>query len=468
MVFSSLVFIFAFLPLTILIYYICPDHMKNAVLLFASLIFYGWGEPVYIALMIFTTIINYLYGLIIDKYRHYGTISKRLLILSTASNLCILGFYKYSGFILQNINHITGSQFEIPYIALPLGISFYTFQAMSYVIDVYRGDVHVQKDLVSFGAYVTMFPQLVAGPIVKYGDIALQLSNRKESLSLFGEGAFIFITGLAKKVLLANNLGILWKEIKSAPLDKLPALSAWLGIAAFTLQIYLDFSGYSDMAVGLGKMFGFNFTKNFDYPYASKSITEFWRRWHISLGNWFRDYVYIPLGGNKNGKLKQYKNIIVVWLLTGLWHGASWNFVLWGLYFAFFLVIEKIYLLKWLGNANRVFSHFYTLLIVMGGWVIFEFEDLYGCLGFFKSLVGLGPAGYWNNDSIYYLYTNISVLVIACICSTPSLKLIWSYIPDKYKPGLNSLQTAASMMLMLLSTAYLVNESYNPFLYFRF
>ncbi|MBU5675919.1 MBOAT family protein [Alkaliphilus sp. MSJ-5] len=468
MVFSSLIFIFQFLPLTILLYYISPRPLRNMVLFIASLVFYAWGEPIYILIMLFSTFFDYLNGLLIDKHRDHKYIPKAVLITSVIVNLGILGFFKYYGFVVDNINGLFNLNIAIKSLPLPVGISFYTFQTLSYTIDVYTNKAPVQKNIISFGTYVTMFPQLVAGPIVKYGDIAYQMDNRRESIDLFGEGVELFIIGLTKKVLLANNIGLLWTNIKGAPLAELSILSAWLGILAFTFQIYFDFSGYSDMALGLGKMFGFNLMKNFDYPYISKSVTEFWRRWHISLGEWFREYVYIPLGGNRMGSLKQYRNLFVVWFLTGLWHGASWNFVLWGLYFGVFVTLEKIFLLKWLKNRPKFIGHIYTLLVVIIGWVLFEFENMYEGIYFIKTMFGLGKHMLFDGQGLYYLYTNAMLFILLILCSTPFLNNLSSKIKDKLKSISVIAMPLIYLLFLFLCTAYLVNESYNPFLYFRF
>jgi alginate O-acetyltransferase complex protein AlgI len=351
---------------------------------------------------------------------------------------------------------------------LPVGISFYTFQTMSYVIDVFLNKVKVQRNIISFGTYITMFPQLIAGPIVKYGDIAEQLDKRTQSIHLFGEGVEIFIRGLGKKVLLANNIGMLWSQVKGTPINELTVLAAWLGIMAFSFQIYFDFSGYSDMAIGLGKMFGFDIMKNFNYPYISKSVTDFWRRWHISLSSWFREYVYIPLGGNRKGSLAQYRNLLIVWFLTGFWHGANWNFIFWGLYFGVFLILEKMFLLKWFENKPNLIKHIYALLIVIIGWVLFEFEDLSLVTGFLKVMFGFGGSGLINNQALYYLSTNIGVFVLSIICSTPILDSFILIIKEKFKIIGVTVVPIVYLLIMMLSTAYLVNESYNPFLYFRF
>lgn len=468
LVFSSLIFIFVFLPVVILAYYIVPRSMRNLVFLLASLVFYAWGEPIYILIMLFSTVFDYLNGLAIDKYRDHRYIAKIVLINSLIVNLGILGFFKYSDFVLNNINLLFSLSIPLKNLPLPLGISFYTFQTLSYTIDVYLDKVPVQRNIISFGTYVAMFPQLVAGPIVRYSQIAEELDNRRENLYLFGEGAELFIVGLSKKVLLANNIGLLWDSIKTTPLEQISILSAWLGIIAFTFQIYFDFSGYSDMALGLGKMFGFNFAKNFNYPYTSKSITEFWRRWHISLGAWFREYVYIPLGGNRKGKAKQYRNLIIVWFLTGLWHGANWNFIFWGLYYGIIIMMEKMFLLDWLDKKPKVVRHIYTMIAVIIGWVLFEFENLSAGLNFIKIMFGFGNSTLIDNNAIYYLYTNGLLFVVLIFSSTPFPKKLFIKLKEKAKGLEDILIPVTYMLLVFLCTAYLVNETYNPFLYFRF
>lgn len=468
MVFSSLLFIFLFMPLTILLYYISPKPWRNLILLIASLIFYAWGEPVYIGIMIFSTVFDYANGILIDKYRERKGAARAIIIGSIIVNLGILCFFKYYGFFVDNINGLFNLNIQRMNLPLPVGISFYTFQTMSYTIDVYLGNVPVQKNIINFGTFVTMFPQLVAGPIVKYGDIQKQLDNRRESLGMFGEGVEVFISGLAKKVLLANNIGILWSQIKAMPVQELSVVSAWIGIIAFTFQIYFDFSGYSDMAIGLGKMFGFDLMKNFDYPYTSKSVTEFWRRWHISLGSWFREYVYIPLGGNRCKISKQLRNLFVVWFLTGFWHGANWNFILWGLYYGTILTIEKFLLKDWLKKIPGLFTHLYTMVIVIIGWVFFECESITQGMKFIKVMFGLGGNAFVDRASVYYIYTNILLFVVLIICSTPILKRAVSRIRERMKMAGSMIVPVMYFILIFLSTAYLVNESYNPFLYFRF
>ncbi|SDE81884.1 alginate O-acetyltransferase complex protein AlgI [Paenibacillus sp. cl6col] len=468
MVFSSLIFLYFFLPITLLIYFITPNQLRNAILIVASLVFYAWGEPVYIFLMLFSTVIDYVYGLLIDKYRYRKSTARALLVCSLVGNLGILGFFKYYGFLVENINSLFGLHFEVTTLPLPVGISFYTFQTMSYIIDVYRDKVPVQKNLIAFGTYVTMFPQLVAGPIVAYGDVSKQLANRQITISLFGEGTQLFIRGLAKKVLLANHIGMLWSSIKATAMSDVTVATSWIGILAFTLQIYFDFSGYSDMARGLGKMFGFELTKNFNYPYIATSVSEFWRRWHMSLGSWFREYVYIPLGGNRVGIVKQLRNLFVVWFLTGLWHGASWNFIIWGLYFGCFIVMENLFLHKWLQHLPRGIGNLYTLLIVMVGWVFFDLDRLSAALAYVEAMFGLGTHHFIDNNTYYYLSTNLIILLLAILAATPLPKRMFLALKQRYPLGSAILSPILYVLFLFLSTAYLVNDTYNPFLYFRF
>ena len=468
MVFSSIIFMFTFLPLSLLLYYIMPRKFKNLMLLMISLVFYAWGEPVYVLLMIFTIIFDYIMALIIDRTREDKVKSKVIFIATVGVNLLILGFFKYYGFLIDNINLLFNLNLQYTNLALPIGISFYTFQTLSYVVDVYLDKVKVQKSLISFALYVTMFPQLVAGPIVKYSDIDYQLTNRKESINKFGQGVDRFIIGLGKKVLLANNIGIIWTTIQGMNIDSISVLTSWIGIIAYTFQIYFDFSGYSDMAIGLGKMFGFEFIENFNYPYISTSISEFWRRWHISLGTWFREYVYIPLGGNRVSTLKHIRNLFVVWLLTGLWHGASWNFVVWGLYYGFILFMEKIILHKVLSKTPKIIKHIYTMLLVMIGWVLFGSMNLTSALEYLKVMFGLSGNALVDNSAIYYLYTNIKLLIILTLCSTPIISIIFRQIIKKGKSVGILFAVSINIIIILISIAYLVNETYNPFLYFRF
>lgn len=467
MVFSSLLFLFRFLPIVLIGYFVLPKKYRNLFLLLFSLFFYMWGEPTFIVLMLLSIAINYFGGMAVDYYlkKENKKKSRFSLTLSMVLDLSLLGFFKYTGFFTDNLNALIGTDFIVN-IVLPIGISFYTFQMMSYVIDVYRGDTKVQKNIINFGAYVSLFPQLIAGPIVQYKTVAEQLEERTETADLFGAGVKRFMSGLSKKVLLANNIGILWDTVSSSDLTTLPLLSAWLGIFAFTFQIYFDFSGYSDMAIGLGKMFGFEFLENFNYPYISKSITEFWRRWHISLGTWFRDYVYIPLGGNRHGLLKQLRNILIVWFLTGLWHGASWNFALWGVYFGIILILEKTFLLKLLSKLPSFVSHIYSVLLFVYGWVIFALEDMSDIALYTKALFGF--SGIFDRESLYLLLNFALLLVICALFSTPLPKLLYERAEKKFTKTTFVLTLVAIAFIFILSSAYITASSYNPFLYFRF
>jgi len=457
MVFSSIFFLFYFLPIVLLIYYAVPRRFKNAVLFITSLIFYGWGEPIYITIMIFSTLVDYSHGILIDKYRGNKLKTKLLLLSSIAINLGLLAFFKYSDFFIQNINELFSTNFAYVDLPLPIGISFYTFQTMSYTIDVYLNKSPVQRNIISFGAYVTLFPQLIAGPIVQYNTIANQLDNRKENTLQFTSGIERFVIGLGKKVLLANNIGMLWDEISGLSINNMTILTAWLGIIAFSFQIYFDFSGYSDMAIGLGKMLGFDFLENFNYPYISKSITEFWRRWHISLGSWFRDYVYIPLGGNRVGKVKLFRNIAIVWFLTGFWHGASWNYILWGIYFGIILSLEKVFVLKMLNRVHPIIGHIYAIILIIFGWVLFAFENIVDGLRYFKVMLGYVGLPLYDKRFLYYLTSYGVILLLSVFCSTPIFK------------GLKGIFLRCSLLIiMIFSIAYLVDSTYNPFLYFRF
>ncbi|MBW9157891.1 MBOAT family O-acyltransferase [Clostridium tagluense] len=468
MVFSSLIFIFIFLPLTLTVYYFSPKKIRNFSLLVVSLIFYGWGEPLYISLMVFSIIFDYISTLLISKYRKRKKLSKLIFINTLAVNLGILAFFKYFSFLVDNMNALFGLDIIVQKLPLPVGISFYTFQIISYVVDVYLNKVKVQKNIIDFGAYVTMFPQLVAGPIVQYSDIFIQLKNRKENINQFSEGIERFILGLGKKVLIANNIGMVWTIIKSMEVSSVSVISSWLGIVAFTLQIYFDFSGYSDMAIGLGKMFGFEFIENFNYPYISRSVTEFWRRWHISLGSWFREYLYIPLGGNRVPLIKQLRNLFIVWFATGLWHGASWNFIFWGLYFGFFIFSEKILLGKLLEKLPRCISNLYTMIIVIVGWVFFDMNKLSDALSYIKVMFGLSGNAFSDNTAIYYFYTNFIIFGIAVLCATPVMYNFDKKIKSRFNARGAIVMAFNRIFILFLSTAYLVNQSFNPFLYFRF
>ena len=488
MVFSSILFMFRFLPVVLLLYFIAPKPIKNTILFIASLIFYAWGEPVYVVLMLFSTIVDYTHGRMVYKHKQKGEMKKARCWVASSMviNLALLGFFKYADFIITNLNLIPGVEIPLLNLALPIGISFYTFQTMSYTVDVYRGDALPQKNIISFGAYVALFPQLIAGPIVAYNTVAEQLEGRKENLDDFATGVMRFMTGVGKKVLLANNIGLLWDMISARGVGEVPVLMAWLGITAYAFQIYFDFSGYSDMAIGLGKMFGFHFLENFDYPYISRSITEFWRRWHMSLGSWFRSYVYIPLGGNRQGLKKQIRNIAVVWLLTGIWHGASWNFLLWGVYFGVFLILEKFLWLDFL-KKHKIFSHVYTLVIVWVGWALFAFDDMGRVIQYLKAMFGLSGAGFANGETWYLLVSYAVMLIILVLASTPYPKQwamkVMNLLEGKKKADIEAvekkgitlggtvsavLQLAFVAVVFVISTAYLVDATYNPFLYFRF
>lgn len=465
MVFSSIPFLFGFLAIVLTVYYIVPKKFRNFVLLVFSLLFYGYGEPVFILLMLFSIIFNYVCGLALGKFHGKNKASKTVLIFCVIVNIALLGYFKYAGLFVSTLKSLPVFSFlPDPEIALPIGISFYTFQTMSYVIDVYNGKCKPQKNVINFGTFVALFPQLIAGPIVRYVDIENQLTKRRESAELFSNGVRLFALGLAKKVLIANEMGIIWKELKFAG-DSAGVLGHWVGIIAFTLQIYFDFSGYSDMARGLGNMFGFSFVRNFDYPYISKSITEFWRRWHISLGTWFREYVYIPLGGNRKGKGRQCLNIFIVWALTGLWHGASWNFLLWGVYFGVLLTAEKFFMLRVLKKMPTVFSHIYTMFFVIVGWVIFDFSSVSDIVKYIGGMFGLGGAG-TTADLLSFIVASLPVLCIAVFASLPFIRKAYFKLSKmKFFP---IIEAAAVLAVLTLCTASLVRSGYNPFLYFRF
>ena len=466
MVFSSLEFIFVFLASVLAVYYLVPPKARNIVLLLFSLVFYGWGEPVYVFLMIATITVDYICGYIIG--RDLDSKPKRAkvtLIISIVINLALLGVFKYYDFFAGTLNSLLGrGVFPTLGLTLPIGISFYTFQALSYVIDVYRRDARVQKNIAAFGTYVTLFPQLIAGPIVRYADVDDQLRERTHSLTLFASGCRTFICGLAKKILLANAAGAMWNSLSAAA--EPDALGAWLAIVFYTFQIYFDFSGYSDMAIGLGKMFGFSFRENFYYPYVSESITEFWRRWHISLSTWFREYVYIPLGGNRRGVGRTYFNLFCVWLLTGLWHGASWNFVLWGLYYFALLVIEKTFLLRLLERAPKFLRHIYSMAAVIFGWLLFVIEDV-SSIGAYLSRMFGGTGVFATQITVYELVRNLVFLTILILASTPAPKKLWYKLYSKGTPW-RIVQSVVCAIAFVLCIAYLVDSSYNPFLYFRF
>ena len=460
MVFSSIVFLCFFLPAVLALYYLAPRRARNAVLLLSSLVFYAWGEPVYLFLMLFTIALNYVCGLCIAAQRARERSAKPALIGAVILNLGLLAWFKYAGFLARSLRVLPGlGALPIPAIALPIGISFYIFQSLSYTIDVYRGVVPAQRDLLRFGTYVSMFPQLIAGPIVRYKDVAAQLEQREETPSQFASGVLLFVVGLSKKLLLANPMGALWESLQTQP----GTLSAWAGMFAYTLQIYFDFSGYSDMAIGLGRFFGFEFLRNFDYPYIARSVTEFWRRWHISLSTWFREYVYIPLGGNRRGRGRQLLNLLIVWLLTGLWHGASWNFVFWGLYYALLLILEKLLDGCFPGRLPRPLQHLLLLLAVSLGWMLFYFESTPALFAFLARLFTPAPSGV---GAVHLLLAYLPLLCLAVLAATP--------LPGRLarrvlaRSALRWLRVAAPALLMLLCLAALATQSYNPFIYFRF
>ena len=466
MVFSSTIFLCVYLPLVLLGYYICPKKGRNLFLLIASLVFYAWGEPKYVFLMIFSILVNYIFGRLMDKNRGRQKRMKLLLVLSVVIDIGLLSVFKYTDFIITNVNAIFGSSFDLLNIALPIGISFYTFQAMSYTIDVYRNDVRVQKNLIDFGMYITMFPQLIAGPIVRYADVQDQLAERSVTTADFSEGVMRFVVGLGKKVLLANQMGAVWSEIYAVGGD-VSALMAWTGAIAYTFQIYFDFSGYSDMAIGLGRMFGFKFPENFRYPYQSVSITDFWRRWHITLSTWFKEYLYIPLGGNRCGLARQALNLLIVWSLTGFWHGAGWNFVMWGLYYFVILFIEKLFLLKALDKLPKLFRHVYALLLIVIGWVIFASDDVGVLLPYLGSMFGANGAV--GGMDVYTLFTKAVLLIICCVASTELPKrLFLSATGAMNEKAAFTIKSVMTIALLALSMILLIGDSYNPFLYFRF
>ena len=468
MVFSSMIFLCVFLPVVLIVYYVLPKQLRNLWLLLASLFFYAWGEPRYILIMLFSTVFDYCNGRIIayatEKGRH-DTLGRAALVLSVVGNLGILCFFKYTDFALETLNRLAGTQFGLLQLALPIGISFYTFQTMSYTIDVYRGETPAQRNIISFGMYVCLFPQLIAGPIVRYKEVQKEVDARTTTISGVVHGLQRFLVGLAKKVMLENQIGALWDDIKGLGSADMSMALAWLGALAFTFQIYFDFSGYSDMAIGLGEMFGFHFPENFDHPYESKSITEFWRRWHMTLGAWFREYLYIPLGGNRKGVVRQIFNLFIVWFLTGLWHGAGWNFILWGLYYFVLLVLEKFVLRGVLERLPAIVQHLYALFFVVVGWVIFACDDM-GLLGsYLKALFGVGvPAG--NALALYEWDIQAPFLVILLIAATTiPVRIAKQLTREEQRPPLLMVYT---VVLLVLSLAFLVSGSYNPFLYFRF
>lgn len=464
MLFSSITFLYYYLPAVLIFYFIVPKPLKNAVLMLVSLLFYAWGEPKYIILMVVSILCGYVSGILVEKF-HGRTAAKVTLWIAAAICLGFLGYFKYADFFITNFNAVTGLSVPLLRIALPIGISFYTFQILSYVIDVYRGDVPAQKNPVSLAAYVSLFPQLIAGPIVRYADVAEQLKERTHSVSKAAEGIRRFVLGLSKKIFIANILGELCAEFNDSA--EKSVLFCWMYAIGYSLQIYFDFSGYSDMAIGLGKLFGFDFMENFNYPYISRSVTEFWRRWHMSLGSWFRDYVYIPLGGNRGGKLRWLRNILIVWLLTGFWHGAAWNFILWGLFFAVFLVAEKLFLLEHL-KKSKVLSRIYVLLLAVISFVIFGAVDMQGVGAVLGGMFGFAGLPVISAESLYQLRNFGFIFVLAVIGATPVPAMLAGKFMKKF-PKIGMIAEPAVLVLLLMAaTSYLVNGSFNPFLYFRF
>lgn len=461
MVFSSITFLFYFLPITLALYYILPKKCRNIVLLIASLIFYAYGEPIYVTLMILSIIFTYIYGLLIDKFKKY---SKIFLILSIYTSIGLLIYFKYTNFIIENINLWLSNKVDFINVALPIGISFYTFQMLSYIFDLYKGEVKVQKNIFKLGLYITLFPQLIAGPIVRYQTIEEQLEKREHTLEKFALGIRRFVIGLGKKVLIANLLGEL-NQVFLESSDK-SVLFYWIYGISVTLQIYFDFSGYSDMAIGLGKMFGFDFLENFNYPYIAKSITDFWRRWHMSLSSWFKDYIYIPLGGNRVSKTKWIRNILIVWILTGIWHGAAWNFLIWGLYFGIILILEKVFLGKILEKLPQVLSRIYVLLTVIISFIIFNGENASQVMENLGGLIGYKNIPLFSNESIYYFKSYLIILIVGILGSTPIMRNIFS--KEKLRKFTNIVEPIFLIIILILSTSYIVDGSFNPFLYFRF
>lgn len=475
MVFSSLFFVFLFLPLNLICYRLAKGiKAKNTVMLIFSLIFYAWGEPLYVLLLLFMTLADYFIAIYIGRQTLHSIKAKLGVVLMLVVNLGLLGFFKYGSFVLENIGLVLGKNLGTLDIILPIGISFYTFQLVSYVIDVYRGDVHAQKSFPTLLLYISLFHQCIAGPIVRYRDVCAELAERRVTNQDVADGIWRFSFGLAKKAMLANTMGAVADALLGgAELESTSALALWVGMLAYSLQIYFDFSAYSDMAIGMGRMIGIHYRENFDYPYISRSVTEFWRRWHISLGSFFRDYVYIPFGGNRKGRVRTYLNLFIVWFLTGLWHGASWNFVLWGLYFFVFILIEKLFLNRLL-SKDRIISHIYLVLAVYFGWILFKFEDTASILTVVRGMFGLNGNTFTDFETTTLISSNVFILIFCVVVSTPIVKKIGSLVRYTFmdKKAVSVLyavgRIAIPLILLLLSTAALVGDSYNPFLYFQF
>ncbi|TCI70205.1 MULTISPECIES: MBOAT family protein [unclassified Exiguobacterium] len=477
MLFSSTVFLFYFLPIVLGLYFISPRPIKNTILLVASLFFYAWGEPRFVLIMLASIAMNYVFGLLVDRDRHHEKKIKLWMTLMVLGNLGMLGVFKYASFFVENVNSVLGFSLNDPEIPLPLGISFFTFQAMSYVIDVYRKDGQVQRNIFDLALYVSFFPQLIAGPIVRYQTVADEIVDRRETIDDFVSGIQRFVIGLGKKMILANSAGYVADQIFGMPAGEMSTTLAWIGIIAYSLQIYFDFSGYSDMAIGLGRMFGFHFLENFNYPYISRSVSEFWRRWHMSLGSWFRDYVYIPLGGNRQGEWKTYRNLAVVWFLTGIWHGASWTFIAWGVYYGVFIMLERAFLGKWLKAMPSWLSLSFTLFVVIIGWVFFRADDFPYAIAYLQTMFGLHGGPLFDQQALYYLVQYGVVLLIAIIAATPIPRII---VGKFLSQELDDTKTTATrrivglvrvsgvLVLFFLSISYIVSSTFNPFIYFRF
>ena len=469
MVFSSLIFLFAYLPTVLLIYFVTPQKGKNLALFLLSLFFYAWGEPIYVLLMLASITLAFFFGLIIGEYRkEKPRVAKLFTILSVSVSLSFLLFFKYYNFFAQNLSRLPVVSIPtVAGLALPIGISFYTFQIISYTVDVFRGECMAQKNYINFGAYVTLFPQLIAGPIVRYTEIDEQLISRRETVDDFAAGILRFVVGLAKKVLLGDALAAGFVYFQDSVAVVPTVTSAWLTVILYSLHLYYDFSGYSDMAIGLGRMFGFHFPENFNYPYISKSITEFWRRWHISLSSWFREYVYIPLGGNRVGTFKRYRNLAIVWLLTGFWHGADWNFVLWGVYFAIILILERAFLLRILEKSPRIVGHLYSLFLIGVGFLIFSHSDLGAIVSTFLALFGVGVNGFATPTAIYTLIRMIPLILVSAIGATPLPKRLWERVQTRH-PRLQAATVVLCLALFAVCVAYLVDSTFSPFEYTQF
>jgi len=467
MLFSSLTFLTTFLPLVLFLYYIADRRFRNIILCLASLLFYAWGEPKFIILMLISIAANYWFARWIGNVKKRG--KKLILIFAIIFNIALLGFFKYFNFGISIFENVTGMQLNLPLIELPIGISFYTFQILSYVIDVYRGKVKVQKNVITLATYIALFPQLIAGPIVQYADVEKELENRKESVDLFIAGAKRFILGLAKKVIIANNVALVADTLYAQPIEAISTTGLWLAAIAYTLQIYFDFSGYSDMAIGLGKMFGFNFLENFNYPYIATSVKDFWRRWHISLSKWFRDYIYIPLGGNRVSKIKWVRNILVVWMLTGLWHGAHWTFILWGLYYGVILLLEGTLLAKPLSKLPKWLRYILTMLVVIVGWTIFRIDHMSQLAASLGKMFGVGAS--FALSSIFYedysLIAALPYVLLGILFATPYLRIGFQKLQRKFV-WLVPIKYLLYLAMFGLALALLVSNSYNPFIYFRF